>query len=82
MAAISEATAPFKQYRDLAESLFQSGIDSYLDVATAQASFLQAQQSCITIQIQRMTSNVQLIEAIGGGWDRAALPSEKHVAKR
>jgi NodT family efflux transporter outer membrane factor (OMF) lipoprotein len=78
----NEATAATKKYRDLAEKLFQNGIDSYLDVATAQTLFLQGQQSCITIQIQRMTSNVQLIEAIGGGWDKAALPSEKDVANR
>jgi hypothetical protein len=27
-----------------------------------------------------MTSNVQLIEALGGGWDVNQLPSEKQVA--
>ncbi len=29
-----------------------------------------------------MTSNVQLIESLGGGWDNTQLPSEKAVAKK
>jgi len=29
-----------------------------------------------------MTSSVQLIEALGGGWDISQLPSEKVVAKK
>jgi len=32
--------------------------------------------------IQEMTSNVPLIEALGGGWDTTQLPSEKKVAAR
>jgi len=28
-----------------------------------------------------MTSNVQLVEALGGGWDVNQLPSEKDVAR-
>jgi len=29
-----------------------------------------------------MTANVQLIEALGGGWDTTQLPSEKMVAAK
>jgi hypothetical protein len=29
-----------------------------------------------------MTSSVQLIEALGGGWDTTLLPSEKTVAAK
>jgi hypothetical protein len=29
-----------------------------------------------------MTSSVQLIEALGGGWDTSQLPSEKAVARK
>jgi len=31
--------------------------------------------------MSQMTSNVQLIEALGGGWNAAQLPSEKDVAR-
>lgn len=77
-----EATAAAQQYRDMAERLYQNGINSYLDVVTAQTLLLQQQQSTVSVQIQQMTSSVQLIEAIGGNWSRVALPSEKDVAKR
>jgi len=32
--------------------------------------------------VQQMTSSVQLIEALGGGWDTTQLPSEKEVAAK
>jgi len=32
--------------------------------------------------VSQMASNVQLIEALGGGWDRVQLPSPKEVAVR
>jgi len=35
-----------------------------------------------TLRIQQMTSNVQLIEALGGGWDVSQLPSTKSVAAK
>lgn len=77
-----EAKEAAQQYRDLAQGLYQSGMDSYLDVATAQTSLLQQQQVVIAVRIQQMSSNVQLIEAIGGGWTNAELPSDKDLAKR
>ncbi len=54
----------------------------YLDVYTAETSLLTQQQTYVSLRVSQMTSNVQLIEAIGGGWDRAQLPSEKEVAKK
>jgi outer membrane protein TolC len=34
----------------------------------------------ITLRVQQMTSSVQLIEALGGGWDTTLLPTEADVA--
>jgi hypothetical protein len=36
----------------------------------------------ITLHVQQMTSSVQLIEALGGGWDVTQLPSERKVAAK
>ena len=55
---------------------------SYLDVYTAETSLLQQQQTFITLRVSQMTSNVQLIEALGGGWSRGQLPSEKDIAAK
>jgi len=54
---------------------YQTGIDPYIDVVSAQTTFLNDQQTLATIQIQQMTSAVALIEALGGGWDQSQLPS-------
>jgi outer membrane protein TolC len=40
---------------------------------------LTNQQTMITLHVQQMTSSVQLIEALGGGWNISRLPSEHEV---
>jgi NodT family efflux transporter outer membrane factor (OMF) lipoprotein len=71
-----------QRYYDLAITRYRTGVDSYLDVFTAQTSLLTQQQTAVNLQVQQMTSNVQLIEALGGGWDKAQLPSENMVAAK
>ena len=39
-------------------------------VVTAQTTLLSNQQTLATLHVQEMTASVQLIEALGGGWDR------------
>lgn len=71
-----------KKYCDLAITRYRTGVDSYLDVFTAQSLLLTQQQTTLNLRVGQMTSNVQLIEALGGGWDNAQLPSEKAVAAK
>jgi NodT family efflux transporter outer membrane factor (OMF) lipoprotein len=71
-----------QRYFDLANTRFRAGLDPYLDVYTAETSLLAQQQTFINLRVSQMTSNAQLIEALGGGWDRAQLPSEKEVAAK
>jgi outer membrane protein TolC len=40
---------------------------------------LANQQTVIMLRVQQMTSSVQLIESLGGGWDVNQLPSERQV---
>jgi NodT family efflux transporter outer membrane factor (OMF) lipoprotein len=47
---------------------YQSGLTSYTDVVTAQASALNARRSLLQLQLQRQQSVVSLIQALGGGW--------------
>jgi outer membrane protein TolC len=44
-------------------------------VLTAQTAVLTNQRAAIDIQRRRMLASVQLIKALGGGWDAARLPS-------
>ena len=71
-----------QKYLDLANVRFRTGIDSFLNVYTAQTSLLTQQETFIDLRVSQMASNVQLIEALGGGWDRVQLPSPKEVAAR
>ena len=59
----------------LATDRYQLGLDPYLNVITAQTALLGNQQTALTLKMQQMTSSVQLIEALGGGWDASQLPS-------
>jgi NodT family efflux transporter outer membrane factor (OMF) lipoprotein len=58
---------------------YQAGIDPYLNVITAQTILLNDEQAAVNYRIQHMVSSVQLIKALGGGWQLASLPSSKEV---
>jgi NodT family efflux transporter outer membrane factor (OMF) lipoprotein len=65
----------------LAMQRYQAGIDPYLNVITAQTTLLTNQQTAVNLRRDQMTASVQLIEALGGGWDAAQLPSLKAVSQ-
>ena len=59
------------RYLELAEHRYKLGIDSYLNVITAQNTLLANRQTLVKLRLEQMTATVQLIEALGGGWDGA-----------
>ncbi|MGC1088717.1 MAG: hypothetical protein WA894_09790, partial [Candidatus Acidiferrum sp.] len=59
-----------------------TGVDTYLNVLVAQTTLLADQQALASLRTQVMTSSVQLIEALGGGWDRSQLPTPEQVTKK
>ena len=61
---------------------YETGIDPYLDVVTAETTLLVNQETLVTTQVLEMTSTVQLIMALGGGWDRSELPTPEQVTKK
>jgi NodT family efflux transporter outer membrane factor (OMF) lipoprotein len=71
-----------ERYLALATHRYKLGIDSYLNVIVAQATFLSNRQALVNLQIQQMTASVQLVEAIGGGWDASRMPSSKQLLSR
>lgn len=72
-----EAIASAQNYVDIATSRYQTGLDPYLDVITAQNTLLSGRQTEMTLRVSEMEAAVQLIQALGGGWDVTQLPSEK-----
>jgi NodT family efflux transporter outer membrane factor (OMF) lipoprotein len=67
---------------NLSTNRYQLGIDSYLNVIVAQTTLLNNEQTAVNIQIQEMTSSVQLILALGGGWNESELPPPKKVTSQ
>jgi NodT family efflux transporter outer membrane factor (OMF) lipoprotein len=59
---------------------YRAGTTSYLTVLVAQASLLNAQRTAVNLQIRRLTASVQLVEALGGGWNASQLPSRQSVS--
>jgi len=43
---------------------YKTGVDTYLNVFTAETSLLSNQQTGINLYVQQMTSSVQLVEAL------------------
>jgi NodT family efflux transporter outer membrane factor (OMF) lipoprotein len=54
---------------------YQAGTVSYLNVLTAQTTALSNELTAIQILGQRMNAAVLLVQALGGGWNAAALTS-------
>src|ERR1035437_1193611 len=61
---------------------YDTGVDPYIDVVTAQTTLLSNQQSLTNLQVQEMTASVQLIESLGGGWDRSQLPTPAQITQK
>ncbi len=75
-----EAVDSAQRYLDIALARYQTGVDPYLNVITAQTTLLTDQQSEVTLRVSEMTAAVQLIQALGGGWQAAQLPAPAQVA--
>src|SRR6185437_11615798 len=77
-----EAVDSAKEYLSLEMSRYRTGIDPYIDVMVAQTTLLQDQQTLTTLHMQQMTASIELVQALGGGWDRGQLPTPKQVAEK
>lgn len=57
---------------DIASDRYKGGVDTYLDVITAEQALLTNQRQAVQIQGQQFTTAVFLVKALGGGWSRTA----------
>ena len=70
-----------ERYLKLALTRYQTGVDSYLNVITAQNSVLTNRETEVSIQLREMTSSVLLVVALGGGWDQKFPTPKELIAK-
>lgn len=59
---------------ELERQRYEAGLDPYITLMTQQTVVLAARQLLVSLEVQRMLAAVQLVQALGGGWDRTELP--------
>jgi NodT family efflux transporter outer membrane factor (OMF) lipoprotein len=69
------AVSSSQRYLQLAKDRYRLGVDSYLNVITAQTTLLSNQRTALNLQMEQMTASVQLINALGGGWGEQYTPT-------
>lgn len=77
-----EAVESSRTFLKLEQGRYDTGIDPYIDVVIAQITLLSNQQSLTNLQVQQMTASVELIQALGGGWDRSQLPTPAQITQK
>jgi NodT family efflux transporter outer membrane factor (OMF) lipoprotein len=77
-----QATSSAEEGLKLETARYETGVDPYLLVVTAQTTLLSNQETLASLHVSEMTASVQLIEALGGGWDRTQLPTPQDVSKK
>jgi NodT family efflux transporter outer membrane factor (OMF) lipoprotein len=68
--------------RELTLSLarYKLGLDSYVNVITAQNTFLTNREAELQVEIRRLVASVSLINNLGGGWDTSLLEQTEATA--
>jgi NodT family efflux transporter outer membrane factor (OMF) lipoprotein len=78
--AEDDAIKAAQESLDVSTYQYKAGVASYLQVITAQAFVLQDKLASVNIHTRRMAASVLLIEALGGGWNAASLPTVRQLA--
>jgi multidrug efflux pump len=71
--AQQRAVTNARRATELATNRYRSGIVSYIEVVDASRDALQAERGNAQLTGQRLIAAVQLVKALGGGWNNLAL---------
>ena len=77
----SQALADAQRSEALSLNQYKAGVADYATVLTAQTARLNTEISALSVQNQRLVSSVDLIDAIGGGWNSAQLRARNEGVK-
>jgi NodT family efflux transporter outer membrane factor (OMF) lipoprotein len=69
-----QAVASSQESVQLFTNRYRGGVDTYLQVITAQTIELANERNAIDILRRRLDASVLLVKALGGGWDASNLP--------
>ncbi len=68
------AVAAAQHSLDISNRRYKGGATSYLEVLTAETTLISNQRTLTDLQTRQFAASVQLIRALGGGWDVSQLP--------
>jgi outer membrane protein TolC len=69
----NEAVVAAQKSLELSITRYNGGVTSYLEVTIAQSAALADEATAVSILGRRMVAAVQLVQALGGGWDSSSL---------
>jgi NodT family efflux transporter outer membrane factor (OMF) lipoprotein len=78
----NDAVASSQRTLSLSTERYKAGIDSYLNVITAQTTLLTNQRTVVNLRMEQMTATVELVKALGGGWNALHLPTPKQLSTK
>ncbi len=81
-AAQSRAVLNSQQAADLSEERYRSGVVSYIEVVDANRDALTAERASTQLTGLQMIATVQLIKALGGGFDTDAVQAHQAMGKK
>ena len=68
------AVAAAQRSFNISNQRYKGGATSYLEVLTAETTLLSNQRTLTDLETRQFAATVQLIRALGGGWDVTQLP--------
>ncbi len=81
-AAQARAVTSARRATDLATQRYRSGIVAYIEVVDASRDALTAERANAQLAGQRLITTVQLIKALGGGWDERAMTAQSATTSK
>jgi NodT family efflux transporter outer membrane factor (OMF) lipoprotein len=67
---------------EVSTAQYKAGTVAYLQVITVQTIALADEKLAVDLKTRRMAASVLLIQALGGGWDSAKLPTTQDVGEK
>ncbi len=73
-AAQQQTVADAQRSLAISTNRYKGGLTTYLEVITAQATELANQRTAADLTTRQFSASVQLVKALGGGWNTTQLP--------
>jgi outer membrane protein TolC len=77
--AEAAAVAAAREAERIITNQYKAGTVAYTNVVVAQTTALSDEVTATNVRQSRLVASVALIQALGGGWDAAQLPSRDKI---